>query len=102
MPLQDCERSAGDSNVSAPSTLFKPRSLLSQKDARAVHSTKKKNDSEIQSLLEQLTATLDGWPNAWRRQCGIWVCNCPVFEAKADVKEGKVRGRNNAANIFLP
>lgn len=104
--LQHCEGSAGGSDASSPSTSFKPCSPLSQGDASAVRSTKRKNDSETQSLLEQKNSYIkeDGpMPGGTSpgRQCGIWVRNCPVLEANADVEEGEVRGRNNAANSVL-
>lgn len=57
--LQDCEGSAGGSDVPSPSTSVEPCSPLSQVDASTVRSTKRKNDSETQSLLEQRTATLE-------------------------------------------
>ncbi|CAN7945776.1 unnamed protein product [Ixodes pacificus] len=53
------EGSAGGSDVSTPSTSVEPSSPLPQGDASAVRSTKRKTDSETQSLLEQRTATLE-------------------------------------------
>lgn len=56
---EDCEGPAGGSNVPSPGTSFEPCSPLSQENASAARSTKRKSDAQAQSLLEQRTATLE-------------------------------------------